>query len=67
MNCGRARESRSKGIEMPWSVKQHNLFESAAHNPAVAQRVGIPVAKAQKMASEGIKRGPLMAQAMKRK
>jgi hypothetical protein len=40
---------------MPWSPKQHRLFEAAAHNPAVAQRVGIPVSKAQSMASEGVK------------
>jgi len=41
---------------MPWSPKQHRLFEAAAHSPAVAKRVGIPVAKAQGMASEGIKK-----------
>jgi hypothetical protein len=49
---------------MPWTPKQHRLFEAAAHSPAVAQRVGIPVAKAQGMASEGIKKklaGALMA------
>jgi len=41
---------------MPWSPKQHRLFEAAAHNPAVAKRVGIPQAKAAEMASEGIKK-----------
>ena len=40
---------------MPWTGKQHRLFEAAAHNPAVARRVGIPQGQAQKMASEGIK------------
>lgn len=40
---------------MPWSPKQHRLFEAAAHNPAVAKRVGIPTAQAAKMASEGVK------------
>lgn len=41
---------------MPWSAKQHRLFEAAAHSPAVAQRVGIPQQKAQQMASEGVKK-----------
>ena len=40
---------------MPWSPKQHRLFEAAAHNPAVAMRVGIPQYKARDMAAEGIK------------
>jgi len=40
---------------MPWSPAQHRLFEAAAHNPAVAKRVGIPQPKAAQMASEGIK------------
>lgn len=40
---------------IPWSAKQHRLFEAAAHNPAVAKRVGIPQGQASKMASEGIK------------
>jgi len=39
---------------MPWTGKQHRLFEAAAHNPAVAKRVGIPRAKAAEMASEGV-------------
>ncbi len=41
---------------MPWSPKQHRLFEAAAHSPSVAKRVGIPQAKASEMASEGIKK-----------
>lgn len=40
---------------MPWTIKQHKLFEAAANNPAIAKRVGITVNKAKQMASEGIK------------
>ena len=40
---------------MPWSPKQHRLFEAAAHNPEVSKRTGIPMQKAAQMASEGIK------------
>ena len=40
---------------MPWTPKQHRLFEAAAHNPEVAKRVGIPQQKATQMASEGVK------------
>lgn len=40
---------------MPWSPAQHRLFEAAAHDPAVAKRVGIPQQKAAQMASEGVK------------
>lgn len=43
---------------MPYSPAQHRLFEAAAHSPAVASRVGIPVQKASGMASEGIKGQP---------
>lgn len=39
---------------MPWTAKQHRLFEAAAHDPSVAKRVGIPVNKAKQMAAEGI-------------
>lgn len=46
---------------MPWSPKQHRLFEAAAHNPSVAARVGIPQAKAAEMAHEGIKQGKVKA------
>lgn len=41
---------------MPWSESQHKLFEAAAHDPAVAKRVGIPQEQASKMASEGVKK-----------
>ncbi len=44
---------------MPWSPKQHRLFEAAAHDPGVAARVGIPVAQAATMASEGVKASPV--------
>lgn len=40
---------------MPWTAKQHRLFEAAASSPEVAKRVGIPQQKAKQMASEGIK------------
>ena len=43
---------------MPWSAKQHRLFEAAAHSQDVAKRVGIPMEQAQKMASEGVKKEP---------
>lgn len=53
---------------MPWSPAQHRLFETAAHNPAVAKSSGIPQAKAAQMASEGIKdKGKKLAAAMKGK
>lgn len=41
---------------MPWTLKQHRLFEAAAHDPKVAKRVGIPQKKAAKMAHEGVKK-----------
>jgi hypothetical protein len=50
---------------MPYNLQQHKLFEAAAHNPKVAKRVGIPVATAAKMASEGVKKDPhKLAQAL---
>jgi len=53
---------------VPWNPAQHRLFEAAAHNPAVAQRVGIPQQQAAKMASEGIKKkGQMMAEKLKKK
>jgi len=57
---------------MPWTAKQVRLFQAAAHNPEFAAKVGIPVQKAQEMASEGIKRGDksrgaLMAAQIRRK
>jgi len=50
---------------MPWTQKQHSLFQAAAHNPSFAAKVGIPPIKAMKMASEGIKRGPMIAAHLK--
>lgn len=53
---------------MPWTPKQHRLFEAAAHNPQIAKEVGIPKEQAKKMASEGIKHAPKkLAEALKRK
>ena len=57
---------------MPWSDKQHRLFQAAAHNPAIARSSGIPQGQARKMAAEGvkskgIKRGPMMAAKLRRK
>lgn len=60
---------------MPWNSAQHRLFEAAAHSPAVAAKVGIPVAKAADMASEGVKavapvqrgRGQQLAALLKKK
>lgn len=42
---------------MPWTPKQHRLFEAAAHDPAVAARVGIKHGKAATMAAEGVRKG----------
>jgi len=41
---------------MPWSPKQHRLFEWAAHDPQAAAAAGYKIgqSQAQKMASEGI-------------
>lgn len=52
---------------MPWTPKQHRLFEAAAHNPAIAQKVGIPQDKAQQMASEGVKKKTQIAVLLKKK
>ena len=43
---------------MPYSQQQNRLFQAAAHDPAVAKRVGIPQDKARQMASEGVKNKP---------
>jgi hypothetical protein len=41
---------------MPYSKKQHGLFEAAAHSKEVAKKVGIPQGTAKKMAAEGVKK-----------
>lgn len=41
---------------MPYTAKQHKLFEAAAHNPKVAKAHGMSQAEASKMASEGVKK-----------
>lgn len=52
---------------MPWTEKQHRLFEAAAHNPAIAQKYGIPQQKAATMASEGIKpKSKMLSDAVRR-
>jgi hypothetical protein len=43
---------------MPYTAKQNRLFQAAAHDPAVAKRVGIAQADAKRMASEGVKNKP---------
>jgi hypothetical protein len=40
---------------MPYTPKQHRLFEAAAHNSTIAKQFGIPMKKAKEMASEGVK------------
>jgi hypothetical protein len=52
---------------MPWTPAQHRLFEAAAHNPAIAARKGVPQQQAAKMAGEGIKRGPALAAAIRKR
>ena len=43
---------------MPYTKQQNRLFQAAAHDPAVAKRVGISVADAKRMAAEGVKHKP---------
>lgn len=43
---------------MPYTAKQNRLFQAAAHDPAVAKRVGIAQADAKRMVSEGVKNKP---------
>ena len=52
---------------MPYTQKQVNMFQAAAHNPQFAAKVGIPPKKAAQMASEGVKRGPMLAAKLKGK
>jgi hypothetical protein len=52
---------------MPWNPAQHRLFEAAAHNPEIAARKGIPQQQAAKMASEGVKKGAVMASALRKR
>jgi hypothetical protein len=40
---------------MPYTAKQHRLFEAAAHNPKIAKAHGMSQGDARKMASEGVK------------
>lgn len=45
---------------MPWTEKQHRLFQATAHNPQIAKKVGIPQQKAKEMAAEGVKNESLV-------
>lgn len=45
---------------MPYTQKQHRLFQAAAHNPEIAKKVGIPQSKAKEMAAEGVKKEHLV-------
>jgi hypothetical protein len=44
------------GGQMPYTEKQHRLFEAAAHNPKVAKSHGLSQTDAKRMASEGVKK-----------
>ena len=41
---------------MPWSPKQHRLFEAAAHSKAIAKAHGMAQATASHLAAEGVKK-----------
>lgn len=43
---------------MPWTPKQHALFQAAAASPKVAAKTGIRPGDAKKMAAEGVKKAP---------
>ncbi len=40
---------------MPYTSKQHKLFESAAHSKSIAKQFGIKQSQAKQMAAEGVK------------
>lgn len=50
---------------MPWTNKQVRLFAAAAHNPQIAKKTGIPMAKARQMEMEAPK--SQRSKAMKKK
>ena len=50
---------------MPYTLKQHKLFNAAAHSKKISADAGIPMTTAKRMASEGIKNKPAMAPAPK--
>jgi hypothetical protein len=52
---------------MPYTAKQHALFEAAAHDPKVAKKHGMSQADARKMASEGVKKKKVPWHAMLKK
>lgn len=43
-------------IKMPYSKKQHGLFEAAAKSKGVAKKADIPQAIAKRLAAEGVKK-----------
>lgn len=49
---------------MPYTAKQHRLFQAAAHSPKVAKRTGIKQSDAARMAHEGVKK-KLMVHALR--
>ena len=40
---------------MPYTKKQHRMFQAAEHNPAFAKKVGISPRVAKRLAAEGVK------------
>ena len=51
---------------MPWTSKQHRLFEFVKHNPAKARAEGIKIkpSDASRMAAEGVKENSSVKHAM---
>jgi len=55
---------------MPYTAKQHRLFEAAAHDPSIAKRKGLSQSDAARMAHEGVKkkrRAHMVARALRGK
>jgi hypothetical protein len=51
------KRSEKEGAErMPWSSKQHKLFEAAAHDADIAREHGMSQKEARKLANEGVKK-----------
>jgi hypothetical protein len=43
-------------VSMPYTAKQHALFQAAAHNKGIAKAHGMSQADAKRMAGEGVKK-----------
>ncbi|UOF79785.1 hypothetical protein [Caudoviricetes sp.] len=41
---------------MPYTEKQHRLFQAAAHDKSIAKKHGMTQAEAKRMAGEGVKK-----------